>query len=129
MARNIIVLRTETPRDFSAVNYLRVAIGIDPSDGRDINLQKMMDYYAVSSIDELKEMYADKDYTVDDVISNGHEFCATEADVITKHVLNRWIEHLNESVKSISQYVPFPEEVILTFQTLLMKIPIRQSKC
>ena len=126
VARNIIVLRTEIPRDFSAVNYTRAIIGINPGDGREANLQKMLDYNGVSSVEELNEIYAAEEYTVEDVIANGHEFCATEADVITKHVLNRWIEHLNESVKSISQYVPFPEEVILTFQTLLMKLGVKQ---
>lgn len=127
IARSIIVLRTETPRDFSAINFLRANICINPRDDRSVNLNKMFDFFGVSSIDELAEEFAGKDYTIEDVINDEQEFCATVSDVITKHILDRWMEHLNESVQSLSKYLPYSEEVVLAFQTLIKKLGVKRE--
>ena len=126
ISKNIIVLRTETPRDYSAINFLRANIGIDPHDDKNLNLEKLFNFFGVSSKEELVEEFNGKDYTIDDVISNELEFSATVSDVITKHILSCWMEHLNEAVRSLSKYIPFPEEVIMTFQTLLTKLNIKR---
>lgn len=126
IARNIIVLRTETPRDFSAINFLRAHIGINPNDNKEINLGKLFDFFGVSSKEELEEEFSGKDYTIDNVIADEQEFCSTESDIITKHILKQWMEYLNGTVQSLSKYIPFPEEIIMSFQTLLKKMGIKQ---
>lgn len=126
IARNIIVLKTETPKDFSAITFLRVHIGINPSDSKEINLGKLFDFFGVSSKEELEEEFDGRDYTIDDVIADEQEFCSTESDIITKHILKEWMEHLNGTVQSLSKYIPFPEEIIMSFQVLLKKLGIKR---
>lgn len=126
IAKNIIVLRTETPKDYTAINFLRAMIGINPNDNKETNINKLCKFFNVASREDLEEEFANKDYTIDEVISDEQEFCATESDVITKHILQCWTEHLNNSVKALSEYIPYPEEVILSFQTLLKKLGIKE---
>lgn len=127
IARDIIVLKTDTPKDFSAVNFLRANAGIDPKDGKDVNLQKLLDFIGMTTRDELEEEFIGKEYTINDVITGEQEFCSTVSDVIAKHILEHWMEHLNNSVASLEKYLPFTDDIILTFQTLVNTLGVKKK--
>ena len=127
IARNIIILQTETPRDYSDINFLRAHIGINPNDDESVNLQKIYKHFSGLTKEDIEEEFAKQNCSIEDVISNDHEFCATVSDVITKHILKCWGEHLNNSVQLLGDYISYPEEVIVTFQNLVKKLKIKQQ--
>lgn len=126
IAKDIIILRTDTPKDFSAVNFLRANAGINTKDEKEVNLQKLLDLFGMTSRGELEEEFVGKDYTINDVIAGEQEFCATVSDVITKHIMEHWMEHLNNSVSALNKYLPFTEDVILAFQTLVNMLGVKK---
>lgn len=126
IARDIIVLKTDTPKDFSTVNFLRANAGLNPADGKDINMQKLLDFFGMSNKEELEEEFVDKEYSIDDVIAGEQEFCSTVADVITKHVIEHWTEHINNSVASLEKYLPFTEDVTLALKTLVNMLGVKK---
>lgn len=124
---DIIVLRTETPRDFSAINFLRANVGIAPGEPSDSAMRKLMDFFGTETREELEEEFAGKDFTVDEIISGSEDFCATEAEIVAKRIINVWIEHLNDAVASLSDVLPFTDEIIGMFQTLVSILGIRRA--
>lgn len=126
IARDILVLRKDTPKDFSAVNFLRANAGIDPADGKDVNMKKLLDFFGMFSKEELEEEFRGKDFSIDDVISGDTEFCSTMADVLTKHILDYWMTDLNRSVLALEKYLPFTDEVVLMFQRLVTMLGVKK---
>lgn len=127
IAKDIIVRKVATPKDFSAVNFLRANAGINPEDGKDVNLQKLLDFFAMQTRAELEEEFADKEYTIDDVIDGEQEFCSTVSDIVTKHILEFWIQHLNTSISSLEKYLPYTDDIVLTFQTLVRMLGVKKT--
>lgn len=127
IAKDIIVLKRDIPKDIPGINLIRFAVGITPDDNKENRLQKLLSYHAMKTREELDEEYADKNYSVDDIISGEEDFCATVSDVLTKHIINYWMEYLNDSISSLSCYLPFTEEIVLMYQTLLQKFGIKKQ--
>ncbi len=127
IAKNIIVLKTEVPREIPGVNLIRHMVGIDEDDERTVKLQKLMDYHKVASIEDLANIYSTKDFRIDDIIAGPEEFCSTEADVIAKHVMNLWMDSLDKANEMLSKEIPFAEEVIKMFKTLANELRIKKK--
>ena len=126
IAKDIIVLKKDIPKDIPGINLIRFTVGITPDDNKEVRLQKLLAYNAMSTKEELDEEYADKDYSVDDIISGEEEFCATVSDVLTKHIIEFWIDYLNSSISALGKYLPFTEEIVLMYQTLLQKLGVKK---
>ena len=86
IAYDIIVCHTDTPRDFSAVNFIRASAGIDISDTRETNIQKLLTYYILETEDELIEYLKAQGFELDDVIAKETITLSSIGDVITKHM-------------------------------------------
>lgn len=126
IARDIIVLKKDAPRDFSAVNFLRVNASIDPKDGKEVNLRKLLDFLYMDSREELEEEFKGKDFTIDDVISGDSEFCATVSDVLTKHIIDYWGQELSRSVSAVEEYLPFTDEVVTALRQLVSVLGVKK---
>ena len=128
IAKDIIVRKVATPKDFSAVNFIRANAGINPEEGKDINLQKLLDFFGMQSRIELEEEFVDKDYTIDDVIdivrSRIQRFYA---HIVTKHILDFWVQHLNTSISALEKYLPYTDDIILTLQTLVKMLGVKKK--
>lgn len=125
IAYNITILKTEVPKDFTAINFIRACAGIDPEDGKDANTQKLCSYFS-STVDELDKEYREKGFTVDEVVSSETESLPTVADVVAKRIVDYWGEHINQSVKSLDNYLPHSEEVAYMLQRLLKVLDVQK---
>lgn len=127
IAYDIIVCHTDTPKDFSAVNFIRASAGIDISDSRDVNIQKLLTYYILETENELEEYLKAQGFELDDVIAKESLTLSSIGDVITKHIVDYWVEHLNETAQSIVKNLPHADEVVFMLVNLFKKLEVRRS--
>ena len=127
IAKDIIVLKTEVPKDIPAINLIRFAAGIKQDDSREEKLQKLLSYHEMASRDDLENEYSKKKFTVEDIISGKEDFCASVSDIVTKRILQYWMEYLNTSIGSLNDYLPFTEDIVLTLQTLVNMLGLKQK--
>ena len=122
---DIVVLKTETPRDLNAVTLIRTTAGIDSNDDPETNIRKLLNYYACS-LEDLKKEFKNKGFTVDDVIAKESTLETTVADVVTNRILDYWNRFLNEQVKIIKEHLPHANEIAFMLQVLCKKLTIDQ---
>ena len=126
IAYDIIVCHTDTPKDFSAVNFIRASAGIDISDNRDVNIRKLLTYYILETENELEEFLKTQGFELDDVIAKETLTLSSIGDVITKHIVDYWVEHLNETAQSIVKILPHADEVVFMLVNLFKKLEVRR---
>lgn len=127
IAYDIIVCHSDTPVDFSAVKFIRASAGIDISDDRETNIDKLLTYFILDSEEELVEYLKTQGCELEDVISKEILTLSTIGDVITKHIVDYWIEHLNATAQSIVKSLPHADEVVFMLVNLFKKLGIRKS--
>lgn len=122
IAYDIIVLHTDTPRDFNNVSMIRANAGIDTAASRQENIQRLISFYQLDTEDELQKFLMSQDTTVDEVISGDINELATTGGVITKHVTDYWIDHLNRAAAEMSETLPCADELVFMFAGLFGKL-------
>lgn len=127
IAKDIIIRKIEIPTDFTEIAFIRAEAGIDPKDGEEVNMKKLLRFHGVDTPEELAADYADKEYGVEDIINGTHEFCATVSDVLAKHIMQCWKEHLNKSVSMLAKYLPYADDIVKMFQTLATILKVRDK--
>lgn len=105
---------------------IRASADIDVTDEKSTNIQKLCKRYNKDE-SELKSVLADMGVTLDDVISDDTELLATVPDVIAKHIVEYWNNHINEQVKGICDVVPHADEIIFMLLSLLDKLGVKKS--
>ncbi len=123
IAYDIIVLKTETPEDFNEITLIRTITGINPNDDKELNIQRLCNYYACE-IAVLEADFGKKGFTIDDVISNEYNVATTVADVVSNHILEYWTSYINKQVKGLEKYLPHPDEVAFMLQTLCKQLGV-----
>lgn len=127
IAYDIIVCHTDTPKDFSAVNFIRASAGIDISDSRDVNIDKLLSYYILEDEKELVDYLRSQGFELEDVISKEILTLSSIGDVITKHIVDYWIEYLNSTAQSLTKILPHADEVVYMLVNLFKKLDVRKS--
>lgn len=127
IAYDIIVCHTDTPKDFTAANFIRATAGIDIADLREVNIEKLMSYYICETFDDLNNYLKDQGLELDDVISRETHTLSTIGDVITKHIVEHWIEHLNATAQSIVKILPHADEVVFMLINLFNKLEVKKE--
>ena len=127
IAYEIIICHTETPKDFSAINFARANAGIDISDSRENNIDKLLNFYILDTEEELVEYFKQQGFELEDVISKEILTLSTVGDVVTKHIIDYWIEHLNEKTQELINTLPHADEVVLMLVKLFNKLNIREK--
>ena len=126
IAYDIIVRHIEEPQTVSSINMIRAFCGIDINDDKAINIQKLCKRYNKEE-SELKDFFVEKGVTLDDVISNESELLATVPDVIAKHIVEYWNNHINDQVKKMVDILPHADKIAFMMLTLLDKLGIRKA--
>lgn len=126
IAYDIIIRKTDTPKDFSAANFIRASVGINAGDSREENLSKLCDYFNCE-VKDLEEYLAQQGFTVDDIVSNNDDALTTVAGVVTKHILDYWGDHINEQVKNLHKILPHSDEFVFMLQALLTNLGVRKK--
>lgn len=127
IAYDIIVCHTDTPKDFSAVNFIRASAGIDIADSRERNVDKLLNYYILETEADLKEYLKGEGFELDDVISKEILTLSSIGDVITKHIIDYWVEHLNATARSLVKSLPHADEVVFMLVNLFKKLDVRKE--
>lgn len=126
IAYDIVILKTETPKDFNAISLIRTRCGINTSDDKQINLMKLFDYYPFE-IETLDKMFQEQGFTIEDIISNECRVATTVADVISNNILDYWTSFINQQVKNFDKYLPYSDQVALMLQILCKRLGVQKK--
>jgi hypothetical protein len=127
IAYDIIVRHIDTPKDFGEINFYRASAGIDINDTRAQNIQRLMDFCFLDSESELQEYFLSKGIDLEDIISGESETLSTLGGVITKHIVERWIEDLNKAALGLSETLPHAIDVVDMLIKLFDKLKLRRQ--
>ena len=125
IAYDIVVLKTEVPVDFNEILLIRTQAKINPNDNKEISINKLCQYYA-RDIESLESMFAQKGFSVDDVISNECSVSTTVADVVSNRVLDYWNNFINKQVAGLEKYLPHSDEVAFMLQNLCKRLGVQR---
>lgn len=125
IAYDIIVCHTETPKDFTAINFIRASAGIDIKDNQQTNIEKLLEYYILEDEQELKTYLKSQGFEIEDVISKEIHTLSSMGDVITKQIVDYWIEYLNAIAQGLLEKLPHADEVVFMLVSLFNKLEVR----
>lgn len=117
IAYDVIILKTETPKDFNEISVLRVAAGIKVGEDKEENIQRLCDYYTCD-VNTLREDLARKGFTIEDVVSNECTVATKVTDVVANAIFRYWADFINSQAKALAEYIPHPDEVAFMLQNL-----------
>lgn len=126
IANDIIIRHTDVPKDFTQVHLIRTIVGIDPNDSKEDNINKLCKHYSCE-IDELEKNLSSFDVTIEDVISGNSEALTTESDVLTKHIIDFWTNHINQAAQSLNEYVAHADEIVNALLVLLRTLNVKRE--
>lgn len=127
IAYDIIVCHTDTPKDFSAINLIRAEAGIDITESKQTNIDKLIRHYILEDESHLDEYLKTLGFELDDVISKETHTLSSLGEVITKHIVDYWIEHLNSAAQNIISTLPHADEVVFMLINLFNKLDLRKQ--
>lgn len=126
IAYDIIVCHTDTPRDFSAINFYRAVAEVDLSLPRDENISRLQKYLLLDSEDALRQFFEEKGFSLEDIIEKETHTLSTIGDVITKHIYDFWVDRLNSVSRQITDILPHAEEVVFMLISLYKKLNVNK---
>ena len=124
IAYDIIICHSDTPKDFSAINFIRATVGINPKDDKKTNIDKLCDFFSCD-VEQLESDLKERGCTIDEVVSSNAETLTTVADVVTKHIVDYWVVYLNTQAKKIESILPHADEVVFMLVSLLKKLGVK----
>lgn len=71
------------PQDFTLINVLRLNAGINPNDGKEVNLKKLCDYYHTNE-QMLRDGLKMQNINLEDVVCGQNNTMTTDADILAK---------------------------------------------
>lgn len=125
IAYDITICHTDSPVDYSVINFIRATVGINPKDNKEENITKLCDFFSCDR-EQLEEDLKQKGCTVEEVVSCETETLTTVADVVTKHIVDYWINYLNSQVKELENMLPHADEVVFMLINLFKKLDVRK---
>ena len=124
IANDVIVYHIDTPKDFGVINFYRASAGIDVDDPRDVNVRKLLDYLYIDTEEEAEDYFRKAGFSLEDVLSDDVWTLASLGDVVNKHIIDYWIEHLNDTAKDLSEILPYADEVVYMLIKLFRKLGV-----
>ena len=126
IAYDIIICHSDTPKDFSIVNFIRKQADINLKDNKQVNIQKLCDYFNGCDPSALDEALKARGCSVADIVSSETETLTTVADVVTKHIVDYWNTYINNKVKILEPMLPHSDEVVFMLAALLRKLGVKK---
>lgn len=127
IAYDVIVYHIETPKDFGVVNFYRASAGIDMNESREENLQRLLDYLYLENEEEAEEYFRQTGFKLEDVLSDDVQTLTSLGEVVTKHIVEYWMNFLNETSKELTERLPYADEVIYMFINLFRKLEVAKK--
>lgn len=127
IAYDVIVCHIDTPRDFTAVNFIRAQAGVDLNLSREENTARLIDYYMADDEADLRRCLAEQELDLDMVLSGDVDSMGTIGDVVVKHLFDYWVEHLNRRCATLEGALPHADEVVMMFMTLFSRLGLRRE--
>ena len=124
IAYDIVICHSDVPKDFSTINFIRIQAGIDVSDSKQANIQKLCNLYG--DVKAIEQELNKKGCTVEEVVSAETKTLTTVADVVTKHIIDYWKEFLQKQVKRLEESLPHADEVVFMLTSLLQKLGVEE---
>ncbi len=123
---DIIVRHIDEPKDVSIIKLVRAECGIDTNNTREVNVRKLCRKYSKSE-QELEKLFKEKNLSISEIIEDDSEIPATIADVIAKHIIDYWNDHINEQVKALESVLPHADEVAFMLMALLSRLGVKKE--
>lgn len=125
IAYDIIVCRTKTPTDFSLGNFIRKLTDINSNDSRQTVIEKLCDFFGCEQ-DKLEDELKNRGWSIADVVSNEAETLTTVADVVTKDIIDYWVNYINDKAKKLETILPHSESVVFMLSALMTKMGVKK---
>lgn len=125
IAYDIIVRHIEEPKIVSSVKLIRAFCGIDTSASKESNVKRLCERY-MKTEKEIIEYLAESGLTIEDVVSDDTELLATVPDIIAKHIIEYWNNHINEQVSDLSEVLPHSDQIAFMLTSLLGKLGVKK---
>lgn len=125
IAYDIIICHTETPVDVSPIDFYRQLSGVKTSQPREENISKLLDYFMLENEEELADHVATLGFTVDDIVTSRTKTLSTMGDLVTKHLVDLWVNHLNARAKQLESVLPHADEVVFMLISLFDRLGLR----
>ena len=126
IAYDVIVRHIEEPQSVSSIKMIRAFCDIDINDSRAVNIEKLSKRYNKDE-EGLNAFFTQWGVTLEDIISDESELLATVPDVIAKHIVVYWNNHINEQVKSMGDVLPHADDIAFMLLTLLNKLGVKRA--
>ena len=126
IAYDIIVCHTDTPRDFSAINFYRASAGVDLSASKEKNIYRLQNHLLLDSEEALRLYFKEKGFTLEDIIEKETHTLSTLGDVITQHIYDFWVDMLNNVSRSLIGTLPHADEVVFMLINLYKKLNVNK---
>lgn len=124
IAYDIIICHSDTPKDFSVINFIRKQADIDLAEDKQVSIQRLCDFFGCTPT-KLEEALKSRGCTTEEVISSETETLTTVADVVTKHIIDYWNAYINNKVKVLEPMLPHSEDVVFMLSALLKKMGVK----
>ena len=125
LATDIVLHKKELPQDFTLINVLRLNAGINPSDGKEINLKKLCDYYHTDE-HMLRNGLKMQNINLDDVISGQNETMTTEADILARNISVYWLEFIDAAAYNLSKRLIHSDRIAFMYGVLYKRFCLQQ---
>lgn len=126
IAYDIIVRHIDEPKSISSIKMIRAFCDIDTNSSRESNIAKLCARYHVTE-DELAKFFEMKDISIEDIISDDTELLASTPDVISKHIVEYWNDHINQQVSNLSDVLPHSDDIAFMLTSLLAKLGVKKE--
>ena len=123
---DIIVRHIDEPQSVSSIKMIRAFCEIDINKDRAENIEKLSKRYNKDE-EELNVFFNEMGVSLEDIISDESELLATIPDVISKHIVEYWNDHINEQIKQMGEILPHADEIAFMLLTLLNKLGVRKA--
>ena len=124
IAYEVIVLQTDRPKDFTNINFIKANAGIDDNESREEKIERLLDFFILDTEEELREALQDQGIALEDVLSKGNRTLTTVADVTTKHIVDYWKEHLDNTAKLLTPSMPHADISADVLKRLFTKLGV-----
>lgn len=124
IAYDIIECHVETPKDFGVINFYRASAGVDVNAPRETNIRRLLDYLMLDTEEEVADYFRQTGFELEDVLSDDVWTLASTGDVVTKHIIEYWVNHLNSTAKQITDKLPYADEVVYMLINLFRKLGV-----
>lgn len=123
IAFDIILRHTESPEQFSPVDFILVNAGVNlAQDSRETNIGRLLHYLGLESEEKLRAYLAEDNIDLDDMLSNRPRTITTVAELVTHRIVGYWKEHLDNVASELNSQIPHAAEISDMIKRLFGKL-------